>query len=144
MATVRSVTAAAQASQAFDPPTLVAQMDGARSAGEFWQALGIAPGQAHSYGKAAIVGEHGELEHAAAILHPKLGAPLRKAVEKGALAKLEKMSAERDKAIGDFGDFEMKAREDLDNAKAATAAALKALGEAQAKIDELSKAKESA
>jgi Amino acid synthesis len=47
-------------------------------------ALGIAPNQAESYGKAAIVGEAGELEHAAAILHPKLGAPLRKAVEKGA------------------------------------------------------------
>lgn len=48
------------------------------------QALGIEPGQAQSYGKAAIVGEAGELEHAAAILHPKLGAPLRNAVEKGA------------------------------------------------------------
>ncbi len=48
------------------------------------QALGIKPSQAESYGKAAIVGEAGELEHAAAILHPKLGAPLRKAVEKGA------------------------------------------------------------
>ena len=48
------------------------------------QALGIAPNEAQSYGKAAIVGEAGELEHAAAILHPKLGAPLRKAVEKGA------------------------------------------------------------
>ena len=47
-------------------------------------ALGIAPGAAQSYGKAAIVGEAGELEHAAAILHPKLGAPLRRAVEKGA------------------------------------------------------------
>jgi hypothetical protein len=47
-------------------------------------ALGIDPGRAHSYGKAAIVGEAGELEHAAAILHPKLGAPLRKAVDKGA------------------------------------------------------------
>ncbi len=47
-------------------------------------ALGIAPGQAQSYGKAAIVGEDGELEHAAAILHPKLGAPLRTAVERGA------------------------------------------------------------
>ncbi|BEP94599.1 amino acid synthesis family protein [Acidovorax sp. sif1233] len=47
-------------------------------------ALGIEPGQAQSYGKAAIVGEAGELEHAAAILHPKLGAPLRVAVEKGA------------------------------------------------------------
>ena len=47
-------------------------------------ALGIAPGQAQSYGKAAIVGEAGELEHAAALLHPKLGAPLRKAVGHGA------------------------------------------------------------
>jgi hypothetical protein len=48
------------------------------------RALGIAPAQAQSYGKAAIVGEAGELEHAAAILHPKLGAPLRKAVGRGA------------------------------------------------------------
>lgn len=47
-------------------------------------ALGIKPEQAESYGKAAMVGENGELEHAAAILHPKLGAPLRKAVEQGA------------------------------------------------------------
>jgi hypothetical protein len=47
-------------------------------------ALGITPAQAESYGKAAMVGENGELEHCAAILHPKLGAPLRKAVEKGA------------------------------------------------------------
>lgn len=47
-------------------------------------ALGIRPDQAESYGKAAIVGANGEWEHAAAILHPKLGAPLRKEVEKGA------------------------------------------------------------
>jgi hypothetical protein len=47
-------------------------------------ALGIKPGEAESYGKAAIVGDAGELEHAAAILHPKLGKPLRAAVEKGA------------------------------------------------------------
>ncbi|WP_151633302.1 amino acid synthesis family protein [Noviherbaspirillum aerium] len=47
-------------------------------------ALGITPEQAQSYGKAAIVGEAGELEHAAAILHPKLGAPLRQAVSRGA------------------------------------------------------------
>ena len=47
-------------------------------------ALGIEPARAEGYGKAAIVGENGELEHAAAILHPKLGAPLRKAVSKGA------------------------------------------------------------
>lgn len=47
-------------------------------------ALGISPEQAQSYGKAVVVGENGELEHAAAILHPRLGAPLRAAVEKGA------------------------------------------------------------
>ncbi len=46
--------------------------------------LGIDPSEAESYGKAAVVGERGELEHAAAILHPWLGAPLRKAVERGA------------------------------------------------------------
>jgi hypothetical protein len=48
------------------------------------EALGISPAQAESYGKGAIVGENGELEHAAAILHPRLGKPLRTAVEKGA------------------------------------------------------------
>lgn len=47
-------------------------------------ALGVDPSAVQSYGKAAIVGEDGGLEHAAALLHPKLGAPLRKAVEKGA------------------------------------------------------------
>ena len=47
-------------------------------------ALGIAGVDAQSYGKAAAVGENGELEHAAAILHPKLGAPVRKALQKGA------------------------------------------------------------
>ena len=48
------------------------------------EALVISPSEAESYGKSAMVGENGELEHAAAILHPKLGAPLRKEVEKGA------------------------------------------------------------
>ena len=48
------------------------------------EALGISPSEAESYGKSAMVGENGELEHAAAILHPKLGVPLRKEVEKGA------------------------------------------------------------
>ncbi len=48
------------------------------------KALGIEPAEAQSYGKAAMVGENGELEHAAAILHPRLGKPLRAAVEKGA------------------------------------------------------------
>lgn len=47
-------------------------------------ALGIPGDRVESYGKAAAVGENGELEHAAAILHPKLGAPVRKALGKGA------------------------------------------------------------
>ncbi len=48
------------------------------------EALGIEGSQVESYGKAAAVGEDGELEHAAAILHPKLGAPFRKVLGKGA------------------------------------------------------------
>ncbi|HEV2551834.1 MAG TPA: amino acid synthesis family protein [Stellaceae bacterium] len=47
-------------------------------------ALNVGPSAIESYGKAAIVGEGGELEHAAAILHPKLGTPFRSAVETGA------------------------------------------------------------
>jgi hypothetical protein len=47
-------------------------------------ALGIEGPCAESYGKAAAVGENGELEHAAAILHPKLGAPVRKVLGTGA------------------------------------------------------------
>jgi amino acid synthesis protein len=47
-------------------------------------ALGIPGPSAESYGKAAAVGEDGELEHAAAILHPKLGTPVRKTLGKGA------------------------------------------------------------
>jgi Amino acid synthesis len=46
-------------------------------------ALGIDGGRAESFGKAAIVGEGGELEHAAAILHPKMGTPVRAALTKG-------------------------------------------------------------
>ena len=47
-------------------------------------ALAIEGGKVESYGKAAIVGEGGELEHAAAILHPKMGTPVRAVLEKGA------------------------------------------------------------
>ncbi len=36
-----------------------------------------------SYGKAAIVGVSGDLEHTAAILHPKLGKPMRDAIGGG-------------------------------------------------------------
>ena len=46
-------------------------------------ALGIAGELVESYGKGAIVGENGELEHAAALLHPKLGTPLRENIGGG-------------------------------------------------------------
>ncbi len=57
--------------------------------------LGIDPADAESYGKSAMVGENGELEHAAAILHPRLGKPLRAAVQKGAalVASSKKMGS---------------------------------------------------
>jgi len=47
-------------------------------------ALDIAGAMVESFGKAAAVGADGELEHAAAILHPKLGAPFRALLGKGA------------------------------------------------------------
>ena len=47
-------------------------------------ALGIPGAKAEGYGKAAIVGEGGELEHAAALLHPKMGTPVRKVLDNGA------------------------------------------------------------
>lgn len=46
-------------------------------------AMGIAPADAQSYGKGAIIGVDGELEHGAAILHPKLGKPMREAINGG-------------------------------------------------------------
>lgn len=42
------------------------------------------PGPAVSYGKGAIVGTAGEIEHGHALLHPKMGAPLRAAIGGGA------------------------------------------------------------
>ena len=71
-------------SESLDDLVAIGEERGATLGAACVKALGIAPGEAQSFGKAAIVGERGELEHAAAILHPKLGAPLRVAVEKGA------------------------------------------------------------
>ena len=47
-------------------------------------ALGIPGDKVESFGKAALVGEDGELEHAAALLHPELGAPFRNVLGRGA------------------------------------------------------------
>jgi hypothetical protein len=43
-------------------------------------ALGVAAGDVTAYGKGAIVGTAGEIEHAAALIHPRFGAPVRKTV----------------------------------------------------------------
>jgi len=47
------------------------------------EALEVKPGSITSYGKGAVIGTGGEIEHAAAILHPRFGKPVREAVEKG-------------------------------------------------------------
>ncbi len=47
------------------------------------EALGIAKEECEGYGKGAIIGMNGELEHGHAILHPKLGAPFREALGGG-------------------------------------------------------------
>lgn len=46
-------------------------------------AVGELDGAPRAYGKAAIVGVNGDVEHAAAVLHPKLGKPMRAAVGGG-------------------------------------------------------------
>jgi hypothetical protein len=48
------------------------------------RAVALLDEPAESFGKAAIVGLAGELEHAAALLHPKFGAPMRAALGGGA------------------------------------------------------------
>ena len=45
--------------------------------------MGVAPDEVVSYGKGAVVGVNGELEHSAALLHPRFGAPVRAAVGTG-------------------------------------------------------------
>jgi len=40
-------------------------------------------GKVIAYGKAAIIGVNGEIEHAAALLHPKMGKPIRAAIGGG-------------------------------------------------------------
>ena len=47
------------------------------------EALKALPLPALSYGKAAIVGTSGDIEHGAAILHPRMGKPMRAAIGGG-------------------------------------------------------------
>src|ERR1051326_1259514 len=47
------------------------------------QLVALLPHKAESYGKGAIVGVAGDLEHAAALCHPKMGKPMRAALGGG-------------------------------------------------------------
>jgi len=47
------------------------------------EAVGMLSGPPVSYGKAAIVGTAGDVEHGGAMIHPKLGKPMRSAVGGG-------------------------------------------------------------
>ena len=50
---------------------------------EVLASAGVTPDQVRGYGKGAIVGTDGELEHTAAVLHPRFGAPVRAAIGGG-------------------------------------------------------------
>ena len=47
------------------------------------EAAELLPGKAVAYGKSAIVGVNGDIEHAAAILHPRMGKPMRAVIGGG-------------------------------------------------------------
>ncbi|SHE90594.1 Amino acid synthesis [Kaistia soli DSM 19436] len=64
----------------FDAGEELGALLGARAAA----ALGIDPTEVESFGKATAIGADGGLEHGAALMHPKLGAPLRALLGKGA------------------------------------------------------------
>jgi hypothetical protein len=46
-------------------------------------ALGAGPAELRSYTKAALVGIDGDLEHGAAMIHPRLGMAMRRAIRRG-------------------------------------------------------------
>src|SRR5881227_1825010 len=45
--------------------------------------LGASPGELRAYTKAAVVGTGGDLEHGAAMIHPRLGMAMRRAIKRG-------------------------------------------------------------
>ncbi len=50
---------------------------------EALQAIGAPSDEVTAYGKAAVVGVAGEIEHAAALIHPRFGAPVRERLGRG-------------------------------------------------------------
>lgn len=47
------------------------------------KAMHLLPREPKAYGKAAVIGVSGELEHGAAIIHPTMGKPIREAINGG-------------------------------------------------------------
>jgi hypothetical protein len=47
------------------------------------ETLGATPAQLRAYTKAAVVGIGGDLEHGAAMIHPRLGMAMRRAIKRG-------------------------------------------------------------
>jgi hypothetical protein len=73
------------------------------------EAIALLPLAPIAYGKAAIVGIHGEIEHAAAVLHPQLGKPMRALIGGGAAlipstAKVASMGTRIDIPLGHKDD----------------------------------------
>ena len=73
------------------------------------EALALLANPVTSYGKAALVGANGEMEHGAALIHPRLGAPMRAAIGGGAAlipsnAKLAVMGTAIDVPLGHKDD----------------------------------------
>ena len=64
--------------------TELVEAGGALSARVAPDLIRMLDGPAVSYGQGAIVGAAGEIEHGHALLHPKMGAPLRAAIGGGA------------------------------------------------------------
>ncbi len=74
------------------------------------QAVAMLEKQPRSYGKAAIVGVNGDIEHGAAALHPTLGKPMRAAVGGGEsiiphTAKIGSVGAQIDVPLGNKDDI---------------------------------------
>ena len=72
-------------------------------------AVELLAGPAVSYGKAAVVGSAGQIEHGAACIHPKLGGPMRSAVDGGKAiipsnCKIGGIGIEIDVPLGDKED----------------------------------------
>lgn len=61
--------------------TLLREAGGVFGAWAMTEAKLLLPGEVKAYGKAGVVGEQGELEHIAALLHPEFGGPTRDLAE---------------------------------------------------------------